>query len=315
MADKCEECPVCVPGAPMWVTTFGDLMSLLLCFFVLLLSFSSMDAAKYKQVAGSMEKAFGVQRETKTMDPPKGIKMVALDFQQPLIAVMPKDEFVAMKEIETIGEELEEKLEEELGEDFEDEKELIQIKVGENEITISLMGESTFDSGKAEIKNKTIPVIRAIGETLKNRAGDIVISGHSDNVPVRGGPFKSNLKLSIARAATVAEFLLNDQKITPARIATMGFGEYRPLASNETPGGRQKNRRVDIILKLGEPDPRKSSTNKKTQVNPSPEGNNPEVIPEGDNPSLNIYQETEIVEETGSAMIESEEEQETALIE
>ena len=85
MGAPVEECPKIDPGAPKWVVTFGDLMSLLLCFFVLLLSFSEMDRQKYKQVAGSLEKAFGVQRKAKVMDIPKGMKMIAKDFDQEII--------------------------------------------------------------------------------------------------------------------------------------------------------------------------------------------------------------------------------------
>ncbi|MBT8374349.1 MAG: hypothetical protein KJN80_05515 [Deltaproteobacteria bacterium] len=93
-------------GAPAWVVTFGDLMSLLLCFFVLLLSFSEMDKAVYKQVAGSLKQAFGVQRKVKTMEPAKGIKMIAKDFDQELIATKRAEEFVEMQKKRTIGEEL-----------------------------------------------------------------------------------------------------------------------------------------------------------------------------------------------------------------
>jgi len=80
------------PGAPRWVVTFGDLMSLLLCFFVLLLSFSTMDKQKYKQVAGSLEKAFGVQRINRVMEIPKGVKMIAKDFDQEVIVTRIKEE-------------------------------------------------------------------------------------------------------------------------------------------------------------------------------------------------------------------------------
>ena len=91
-------------------------------------------------------------------------------------------------------------------------------------------------------------MILRIGQILAAKAsGDIVIAGHTDNVPVRGGPFQSNLKLSIARAATVAQFLLDQKAIDPQRVSTMGFGEYRPIADNTTDLGRRKNRRVEII--------------------------------------------------------------------
>ena len=93
-----------------------------------------------------------------------------------------------------------------------------------------------------------IPILKEIGIRLKGTDGDIIIAGHTDNVPVRGGPFESNLKLSIARAAEVAEFMIGQVEIPPERISTMGFGEYRPTHTNDTPEGREKNRRVEIIL-------------------------------------------------------------------
>jgi chemotaxis protein MotB len=92
-------------------------------------------------------------------------------------------------------------------------------------------------------------LILRIGQILQSQtAGDIIIAGHTDNVPVTGGPFQSNLKLSIARAATVAQFLLDQTRIDPKRLSTMGFGEYRPIAENNIERGRRKNRRVEIIV-------------------------------------------------------------------
>ncbi len=223
------------PGAPKWVVTFGDLMSLLLCFFVLLLSFSELDKQKYKQVAGSLEKAFGVQRKTKIMEVPKGIKMIAKDFDQEVIATRIKEE---------IGREINAEIATRLR-DFEDQ---LSVEAGNDQVVIKLMGESTFDSGKATIRPELKPLLLKIGRVLKKTDGDIIVAGHTDNVPVRGGPFRSNLELSIARAAAVADFLINRVGIDPRRVSTMGFGEFRPIASNSTAEGRRKNRRVEIIL-------------------------------------------------------------------
>ena len=233
-------------GAPAWVVTFGDLMSLLLCFFVLLLSFSEMDRAIYKQVAGSLRDAFGVQRKVKTMQPAKGIKMISKDFDQELIATQRREEFVITQEKKTIGEELK-KAVESLSQDM---KNLIQVEVGDKEITVRLMGETTFDSGKADIKQQMKPLLIKIGSVLKKTKGNITVTGHTDNVPLRSNwIYKSNLELSIARSASVAEFLLHKTYIKPYRIAAMGYGEYRPQESNATTEGRRKNRRVEIILK------------------------------------------------------------------
>jgi chemotaxis protein MotB len=237
MSDETQECPPCEQGAPRWMTTFGDLMSLLLCFFVLLLSFSQMDNQKYKQVAGSMEKAFGIQRKQNVSESPRyGLKMIAKDFDQEAIATRLK---------RYIGKELEE----EFGDLYTKNQDDIEIEAGKDKLTIRMIGESTFDSGKADIKPEVKPMILRIGQILAREVkGDIIIAGHTDNVPVKGGPFKTNLKLSIARAATVADFLLNQTAIDPKRVSTMGFGKYRPIADNRTAAGRRKNRRVEIIV-------------------------------------------------------------------
>lgn len=223
------------PGAPKWVVTFGDLMSLLLCFFVLLLSFSEMDRQKYKQVAGSLEKAFGVQRKMRVMEIPKGMKIIAKDFDQEIIETRIRED---------LGKEIDDMLSTEL----EEYKDQIAMEADENEVIIRLMGESTFDSGKVEIREKLKPLLVRVAKVLEKDGGDIIIAGHTDNVPIRRGPYKTNLRLSIARAAAVAEYILGHSKIDAKRISTMGFGEYRPIQSNLSARGREMNRRVEIIL-------------------------------------------------------------------
>ncbi|OPX33662.1 MAG: hypothetical protein B1H12_11445 [Desulfobacteraceae bacterium 4484_190.2] len=224
-------------GAPAWVVTFGDLMSLLLCFFVLMLSFSEMDRKKYKIVSGSLANAFGIQRKTPVFESPKGQKIIAKEFDQAII-------------VNKIEEKLVKPIIVEIESNFQEMKDLIEIDVSENQVAIRLMGETTFDLGKAEIRPQMLPLLVKIGALLKGTRGEILIAGHTDNLPLRGGLYKSNLGLSMARAASVAEFLLKKASIKPERISTMGFGEHRPLASNHTRKGREKNRRVEIILTI-----------------------------------------------------------------
>jgi chemotaxis protein MotB len=127
-------------------------------------------------------------------------------------------------------------------------KELVDVEIREDQATIRMMGEATFDTGKAEIRDRFIPLLQTIGKILKKTKGEILVVGHTDNVPLKGGRYGSNLGLSLARAATVTEFLIYRSDINPARISTMGFGEYRPMTSNDTAEGRQKNRRVEIVI-------------------------------------------------------------------
>lgn len=231
-------------GAPDWVVTFGDLMSLLLCFFVLMLSFSELDRKKYKIVAGSLANAFGIQRDEKVFDSPKGMKMIAMSFDQEVVPQHEKDAFVASQPIESVGEEIKAQLKHHL-EGLEDK---VEIEVNGNQTIIRLTGETTFDSGRADIRPQLIPLLNEIGNRLKATQGDLIIAGHTDNVPVSGARFKSNLQLSIARAAEVAGFMIHQVQISPSRISTMGFGKYRPIDTNDTARGRERNRRVEIIL-------------------------------------------------------------------
>lgn len=230
-----ENPPKVEKGAAKWVVTFGDLMSLLLCFFVLLLSFSEMDRQKYKQVAGSMEKAFGVQRKVRIMDIPKGMKIIARDFDQ---------EIIEMRIREELGKEIEDMLAGQL----DNLRDQIVLEESGEEVVLKLMGESTFDSGSVVIRDQLKPLLIKVAGILEKARGDIVVAGHTDNVPIRSGPYKTNLRLSIARAAAVAEFMLANSQIAHQRVATMGFGEFRPFATNATASGRRKNRRVEIIL-------------------------------------------------------------------
>ena len=219
-------------GAPAWVVTFGDLMSLLLCFFVLLLSFSEMDRNKYRIVSGSLKNAFGIQRKKPIFESPRGQKMIAKEFDQAILLTKIK------KELNPLLNDLRDEFQEEV----------VEIEAGKDSITIRLLGEATFDTAKAVIRPAFIPLLRKIGEILAKVKGEIIIAGHTDNVPYRGGPYHSNLGLSMARAGAVAEFMLQHSPLDPKRLSAMGFGEYRPLTTNETPQGRQKNRRVEIIV-------------------------------------------------------------------
>ena len=224
-------------GAPLWIVTFGDLMSLLLCFFVLLLSFSEMDRQKYKELSGSLQDAFGVQREKQVFDNPQGQKIIAKNFDQEAITLSKETDIL-------------EQVREAIKGSFGPYADLIEFDSDDvHKVRIRLMGESTFNSGRADIRGTMKPLLGKIADVFKDNEETIIIAGHTDNVPLRAGSqFKTNLQLSMARAASVADFFLTQGLIDPSRISTMGFGQYRPIDTNDTPDGRKKNRRVEIIL-------------------------------------------------------------------
>ena len=185
-------------------------------------------------VSGSMAQAFGIQREKPVFESPKGQKMIAREFDQ---AVMVKKIEEALKPII-----------DEIQNEYEELKGAVELEIGEDKVTIRMMGETTFDTGKSELHPAFRPLLKKIGAVLSQTKGEIIIAGHTDNIPLSGGLFGSNLGLSMARAGSVAEYLLRTTSIDPRRLSTMGFGEYRPLASNDTARGRRKNRRVEIVV-------------------------------------------------------------------
>jgi len=233
-------------GAPSWIVTFADLMSLLLCFFVLLLSFSEMDRKKFREVAGSMANAFGVQRKERVFESPKGTRVIARAFDKEKLATRDKEEIgKAMAKKEAMAK----KMEAEIESKALDLKDMIEIEAGKHQMVIRLMGETAFDSGEARIRPQMRPLLKKIASILKGTKGEIVIAGHTDNIPVSGVKFRSNLQLSIERASRVAELLLAMEPIAPERISAVGFGKFRPLDGNDTTKGRKRNRRVEIIIK------------------------------------------------------------------
>ena len=289
MSDE-ENCPDCPPvGSPAWMGTFADLMSLLMCFFVLLLSFAEMDAMKFKRLAGSMAQAFGVQNKLDVKDPPKGTSVIAQEFSPG------RPEPTPINEIYQHTDDLTElSLEVECAEEYEVEagaqdnqagvqmpvaiaeeiKRLIQetesdavdlakalseqIAAGEVEvetqgrkIVLRIREHGSFISGSARLADDYIPLLQEVRNVLATKKGTITVEGHTDNIPIRSSRFRSNWELSTSRAVSVAHELFSGGILKPDRFRISGFGDVRPVDSNDTREGRAKNRRVEIVVHQG----------------------------------------------------------------
>lgn len=119
------------------------------------------------------------------------------------------------------------------------------VEIKEEEIVINLPSPVLFDLGKAELKNEAKNILEEIVNSLISISGDIVIEGHTDNIPIFGGKYKSNWELSAARAFSVRDFFIS-KGIPEKRISCVGYGEYKPIAPNDTEENRAKNRRIEI---------------------------------------------------------------------
>lgn len=116
-------------------------------------------------------------------------------------------------------------------------------------IVVTFVAEVLFDSGKAKIREEGLSALEKTASVLKKVDNDISVEGHTDNIPIKYSGWKSNWELSAARALSVLHFLVEDEGLDPGKVSATGYGEYRPVAGNNTEEGRQKNRRVEIIVK------------------------------------------------------------------
>jgi chemotaxis protein MotB len=241
-----DEEPAAGGGTPAWVVTFADLMSLLMCFFVLLLSFSEMDAQKFKEIAGEMSKAFGVQREVPADDAPMGSSII---FTNPTAgtgrngsAMEALDSTSAEQLTAATAAALREALSIELTDGG------MQLDEGRQQIVLRVEENGSFPSGSADVTPAFEGLLSRMAEVLSRVPGDLTIEGHTDDVPIRTARFQSNWDLSAARAAAVANALLRHAEIAASRLRVEGHAETDPREPNADAVSRARNRRVEIIV-------------------------------------------------------------------
>ncbi len=286
MSEECE-CPPCEAGLPPWLATFADMMSLLMCFFVLLLSFAEMDVLKYKQVAGALKTAFGVQRTIKATEIPKGTSIIAKQYSPgtptevtPLEIMREQttddtktnldyndseskndggagesDAEVIAQQIaereaqEQAAQEQAEELQEELAEAIGDG--LLEVEAYNDRVLIRIRERGSFSSGRAELKQDFLPILLLIAEVLNAREGRFVIAGHTDDIPIETSRFRSNWDLSSARAASVVHFFIREGNVDPERMEIRALADNEPLVPNDSWENRAQNRRVEISVLHG----------------------------------------------------------------
>jgi len=218
-----------------WLTTYGDMVTLLLTFFVFLYSFSSIDVQKFQRMIYSFQSAIGVLSGGIVGIPSDEISVG----EQPVAPTqsMTSNAMKAQKVHEMIVKMLE----------AEKSTEGVAVRVEERGVVISIMDGILFPTGSVDLYPSAKRLIYKIGQIIKELPNQISVEGHTDNVPLRGGPYKDNLGLSAMRAASVGSYLA-EAGIDSRRIRTVGYGSSRPLVPNDTDEHRRINRRVDIVI-------------------------------------------------------------------
>jgi len=267
MAKHKEETPS--PGAPAWMATFSDLMNLLLCFFVMLFSMSTLEESKLAELVAAMNNTISLFDKGATAIGDgvlisNGVSQLNELDQYINSTGKTADSSVDginFEEFEQYPEELEELREESLLAKNEELAENIDTTLQEimgdevdvsftaQYVKLSMNGALLFDSGSAELKEESKAILDKVGTVLERYGtGTIEIEGHTDNVPISSARFPSNEELSSARALSVFYYLMENTLLDPTMVKHSGMGERMPIADNSTDEGRSMNRRVEIKI-------------------------------------------------------------------
>lgn len=225
-------------GAPEYMNTYGDMMTLLLCFFVILFSMSNIDAKKFEALVVSFSGSLGVLDGGNTLTQENIINEGSIN-DKSNSTVTELDNF----------KELEEKIKEYLKENKIEDK--VSVVNEDQGLLLRFQDSILFDQGSAILRTDSDVVLKYISDILKTpnfKEKFITVEGHTDNVPIRTSLYSSNWELSVARACNVVQFLIEKQGLDPARLSAAGYSEYHPVESNDTAQNMAKNRRVDIMI-------------------------------------------------------------------
>jgi len=215
------------PTAPFWMVTYGDMVTLLLTFFILLLSFSSLDEVKFKEAADSLNNQLNIL--------PKKVSLLEYFMNRKL--GQEESDYIkeTVKRLEEIAKSL----------GMEDD---IHVEMTETGLLIQLGDKVMFDPGKADIKSAGFPILNEVANSIKDKAREVLVSGHTDDVPIHTPQFPSNWELSAERALSVVRYLINLADVPPQILGATGYSEYRPLVPNDSSQNRQRNRRVEFLV-------------------------------------------------------------------
>jgi len=240
------------PNHERWLVSYGDLLTLLLAVFVVMYAMSQADKKRVEEVAESLRESFGYSKatvgaqavviESGNISVIPSIKPQSLPTPQQRPAAGKQRTYAAEKDFGAIKAALDAYLTK------SGNREKVSIDITRRGLVVSLTEAGFFDSGSARIKAGSEELFGVIAESLSPYANPYRVEGHTDNVPIHTGRFRSNWELSTARATNVLQKLIESYGFDPAAMSAAGYGEYRSVADNASAEGRARNRRVDIVM-------------------------------------------------------------------
>ncbi len=240
MAPPSDDGEECEAGAPAWMATFADLVTLLMCFFVLLFAMSTTQQETYKELTQSLRSALGAQviPEAGTRE---GLQMKAV----------PSEEPTDTQQIDELGGLIQKEMDEIISEVrelvmFNKLGGMVSVTQSDMGVVITMTDMLLFRKGGVQLAPKGIDILEKVAFVLAKFAYHIKVRGHSDNLPMRSARFPSNWELSSARAGAVVRLLVK-HGVDPNLVSAEGYAGYHPIATNDTEEGRAQNRRVEIV--------------------------------------------------------------------
>jgi len=229
-----EECE-CEGGSDAaWMATFADLMSLLLTFFVLLLSFANMDVVRFKMALGSVRDALGVQFKHPGDVEAVSSHIIEVSKQESSPNILVIEEIMMLEKVKKFIKEA--KLEA-----------MMEAELDERGVVIRIKGHILFRSGEATLRKHAPQMLTPVIRLAKAMNNQLSIQGHTDDRPIRTSRFPSNWELSTARAVATMRFLLREG-LSAKRMNVAGYAHMRPVAPNNSSEGRASNRRVEFVF-------------------------------------------------------------------
>ncbi|MFC5712807.1 flagellar motor protein MotS [Thalassorhabdus alkalitolerans] len=228
-------------GSPRWMTTFSDMILLVLVFFVMLFSMSVVDAQKFRSLAESFQQNDILDHQSSIIDLNDQLdESSATESEEKIEGV--EDEEAEGYNLESLLEEVEQYL----GDNDLDE--VITARQEERGVVLTLQERLLFETGEADIIEDAAPFLKKVGTLLTSLPNEVTVEGHTDNRPISTYRYPSNWELSGARASSVIRHILQENELDDERFLAIGYGDTRPVAPNDTPENLQENRRVVIII-------------------------------------------------------------------
>jgi len=251
-----------------WMVSYADFVTLLFAFFVVMYAISSVNEGKYRVLSDTLTDAFkappksptpiqigkttpkSVNKEglgkqviktIKTVEPIEKIKPAEKVKVVEKVKILPKPERTYEREMKQIAETVSKSVQPLI------DKGLIKVKQHKLWVEVEMNTKILFTSANSEIEDEALPALKSLANVLKTLPNHIDVEGHTDNIPIKNEFFPSNWELSAARAASVVN-LFSKYGVDPTRLSSIGYGQYRPIASNASTTGRLRNRRVKVVI-------------------------------------------------------------------